>query len=750
MKFLKFFFIAFVYLTFFLNFSFSEPVKNSNILIQGNKKISSDTIIELLDLKNNLADSNELNEYQKKLFKSNFFSSVDISLNNKKILINLIENPIIDYIFIEGIKSDKLLNEIKDELNSKENTLFSESLLNSDLSKITKLLSSRGYFESNVEYQVVKPKSDKVNIFFNIALNKKFSTNKIFFIGDKKIKSSKLLSVITSSPKSLFSFFSSSSTPSSERISYDISLLKKYYLNRGFYNIQIPSGSIEVIDKSSANIIFTIDAGQKFLIKDVNLKDNSNILSNANVLSIQDFLDPVKNRSYNLDFLKKIQNKISKYIDENNINANIAYNIQQLDISNLAISFEINEILKKTYIRNVKIIGNEISEDKVLLNNIYFAEGDIFSNLKISKSIDKLKSTGFFKDVNIKKKNIENSDNIDLEIKVTESPTGEIGAGVGVGTNSTDISFNFKEKNLLGKGLGLNLVASIGTETTSVSASLIDPDFANSGNMLKTSFFVSRYENDTSGYENKTIGSNISTGFEWYEDINLSYGISVDIDDLTPANDASALIKSRGGEFFTNKFFYSAMKDKRDKKFEPESGYTIGFGQDIAYLGSDIPFLSNSFFGSFHNKFNELFVGTIRYKIKSINTFESSKDIKLSDRLFLSSNELRGFKYKSFGPKVENDFVGGNYAYASSFSSTVPNYLPESWNSSSNIFLDVGNLWGSDFTGTTDSDKLRSSVGVGFSWFSPVGPLSITYAEPIQKTATDKLEKFNFKLGGVF
>ena len=416
----------------------------------------------------------------------------------------------------------------------------------------------------------------------------------------------------------------------------------------------------------------------------------------------------------------------------------------------MTIVFNINENSKKTYIRNIVIKGNDLTEEKVLRNNLDFAEGDLLTKLKISKSIDKLKTTGFFKDVKIKQKNVSNSDNVDIDIKIVESPTGEIGAGVGVGSNGSNISFNFKENNLLGKGLGFSMLGSFGTESVSANVSLANPDFANSGNLLKTGFYVSKYENETSGYENKIIGSSVSTGFEWFEDVSLKYGISADIDDLTAEGSASSLIKSRDGQFFTNKFFYSVTEDKRDKKFKSEDGYIFGFGQDIAHLGSDIPYLQNSIFGSFYNKFNDSFIGTIRYKVKSINSFESSKDIKLSDRLFLSDNELRGFKFRSYGPKVDKDYIGGNYSYSTTFSSTVPNFLPESWNSSSSVFLDVGNIWGTDFEVTNEANQMRSSIGLGFSWFSPIGPIAVSYAEPIQKSSSDEIEKFNFKLGGVF
>jgi outer membrane protein insertion porin family len=480
------------------------------------------------------------------------------------------------------------------------------------------------------------------------------------------------------------------------------------------------------------------------------LEDYSNILSKKNILFVKSILNPLENQFYNLELLKNTEAKILRYIDESSINATVTYNIKQVENKNLNITFKISEILKKSYIRNIIIQGNNLTEEKVLLNNIGFAEGDLFTNLKISNAIDNLKDTGYFKNIRVKKNEIKNSDNVDIQIDINESPTGEISAGIGAGTNESSISFNFSEKNLLGQGIGFNLAASLGTGSQSVNFNFTNPDFASSGNSLSSGFFISKYDNKTSGYENKLIGLNASTGFEWYEDVNLNYGIAFDTDSLTAQSDASALVKERDGEYFTNKFFYNVTQDKRDRKINTEDGHTVGFGQGIAHLGSDIPYLNNSFFGAFYNKFSESFIGTIRYKAKSINSFESSKDIKLSDRLFLSENELRGFKYRSYGPKVGDDYIGGNYAIATTFATTVPNYLPESWNSSSSLFLDAGNIWGTDFDVTTEASEMRSSIGVGLSWFSPIGPISLSYAEPIQKSASDKIENFNFKLGGVF
>jgi len=165
-------------------------------------------------------------------------------------------------------------------------------------------------------------------------------------------------------------------------------------------------------------------------------------------------------------------------------------------------------------------------------------------------------------------------------------------------------------------------------------------------------------------------------------------------------------------------------------------------------LISDIPYINNRIFGSYYNEYASNFIGSIKYKFETINGF--SDDIKFSDRLFVSGDNLRGFAARGIGPKLDNDFIGGNYSYFTTISSTVPNGLPEKWNATTNIFLDTANVWGVDDGSTGNSNKIRSSIGAGFSWISPLGPISITYAEPLSKANSDDVEQFNFKIGTAF
>ena len=738
----------------FLNFktAYSEILKNPSIKIIGNKIISKETILNTLGLNNNIEiDTDQLNVYQQKILGTGFFSTVSLELNLNELTIKLKENPIIDYVFIEGLKDDKNIEEqIFKIITLKENTIFSESSLNSNTKKINSFLASLGYFKNSISYEIKQVNNDRVNIFFNVDLNKKFTIKNIFFIGDKKFSSSSLKDVITSTQDSWFSFFSSTNTPSNERVDLDISLLKNFYLNHGYYDVQISSGSIEIINNNSANLIFVINAGQLYKFNEVVVLNESPSLNDSDLKFIKKIVNSLKGNEYRLVDLSNSRNKITDFLYKNNINSEVQYTLRKEVPNIIDVSFEIREIQNKQFVGNIVVEGNDITEESVIRNNLFFAEGDLVSNLNIEKSKDKLKSLGFFKNVSILKEDLKNSQNSNITIKVEENATGEISAGAGVSNSDASISFAIREKNFLGKGINTNANVSFGTEKVIGSIGFSNPDFNETGNTLNNTAFVTSTYYDNAAYKSKSIGDNLSLSYEIFQNINLETGLGISFDSIDTDTTASNLIKSRDGSYLTNKIFYNVNNDQRDRKFQTKNGYTFGFGQSLASFGSDIPYLSNNISGSFYNEFSQDFIGTIKYRVKSINSINNNKDVMLSDRIFLSDSELRGFKHRSVGPMVDNEFIGGNYSYSTNFSTSFPNGLPDKWNTKSSLFFDVANVWGVDFEGPDDSSKIRSSVGIGVSWVSPVGPISFTLAEAISKDSKDEVETFSFQLGGTF
>jgi len=612
---------------------------------------------------------------------------------------------------------------------------------------IKNYLNTLGYLKANVTYVVKNTSSGFVNVFFKIDLNKKFLVKKIFFIGDKKISSSKLFNVVSTTQDSWFNFWSSTNTPSEDRLNYDISLLKSFYLSEGYYDVQIPSASIDLLDEQFANITFSINAGNKFVIDKYVVTNDLSFLKKDDQEYIDNLLKKNSNLIYNNKQVSDLSNKISVYLQNQGVLADVNFISKKITNDKLNVVINIKPITNKKIIKNILVLGNDITDEKVIRNNLLFAEGDIFYDSKLQKSKDLLLSLNLFKEVKIT--HIEENENVKISVSIQEKPTGEISSGVAVGSGGSSLSFIVRENNFLGRGIMLDTSLSLGTNQVIGSVNFSNPDFLDSGNTFSNNSYITKTSYNNAKYDNKTFGNNSSIKYEIYKDVSLENSILVNYDKVDVDAGASRIIASQEGSYLTTKYSYTLNLDKRNKKFQPTDGYTLFFGQGLAFPPSDILSLSNFVGGSFYKEFDENYIGTIKYKIRSINSINND-NVKLSDRLFLTDSDLRGFAFRGVGPKVDGDFIGGNYLYSTTFASTFPNGIPEKYNISNNIFLDLANVWGSDLDGVSETNTLRSSIGVAVSWVSPIGPISFSYAEPISKANSDSIRNFNFKLGGVF
>jgi len=733
---------------FFLIFMAIGPGARANekIIVLNNKRISSETIKSLAPKNFDINDPAQVNDYQKKLFETGFFENVFIKLNNNNINISVLEYPLVNFFNIEGVKNSQTLDQIYKIVKLKENDFFRPFLIKNDIQNVTKYLNRLGYLNPEFSYQIIDIKDGKINLFYKINLNQKFKINRIFFIGDKYFESSKLIDVVFSAEDGWWKFFANNNIPSEEIINIDISKIKNFYLDNGFYDVQVNSSSIKILNDNKVDITYSINAGKKYLIDEIKLTDNSKILNKEDFNFLNKKLFKIKKNYYSRSEITNLFNYINNYFLNANYNIKLNYTVEKNN-DKLFVTFFSNDKIKKQIINKIIISGNSLTEDKTIRASIKFFEGDILNSTKVSESVETLKGKGLFKNVTFDVKENENNNNVDVEIKVEEQPTGEIAAGAGGGTNGFAISGTLKEKNFLGKGVLIDTGVNIGTQKMLGNIYVSHPDFLDTGNKFDFSIFVTENYYDNASYENKQIGVSTGITYEVFDKFFFNPGFGIDFDSVTANSDASTSVKRNEGDFFTSKVYYNATKNTKNRDFQPTSGYVIGFGQSLSFF-SDIPYLNNKIYGSYYDEYKDKFIGSLRYKIENINGFD--KDIKFSDRLFVGSNNLRGFSNRGIGPKIDNDFIGGNYSYYGTISSTFPNGLPDKWNAKTNIFFDTANVWGVDDKSIEDSNKLRSSTGLGLSWISPLGPLSFTYAIPISKESTDDVENFSFTIGSAF
>ena len=723
--------------------------EKSNYEILGNKRISDQTILSIIEFKKNKNYKiDDLNNFQKKLYNTNYFSKVSIKINKNKINIVVEENPIIDFFYINGVVNNKREEFFYENLSLGQNKIFSEALLKKDIENIKANYQDAGFFDVTVDTSISKISGNALNVVINVQRKEKYKINRIYFIGNKKYKSSTLSDVVSSSEKGWWKFLGSTSLVNKNRINFDKNLLKRFYLNNGFYDVQITSSDINFIGSNLADITFSINSGIKYYFSKHELFDEDKNLNEDNIKDLNKIIAKKLQGTFSQKKLDNINKLLNEYLRNKKIEFVTFFNkVNKTGDKKLDVEFRFVKKPRR-YVNLINISGNTITEEKVIRRNLLFSEGDSYLDYKVSKSIDKVKSLKIFKDVKFKTENSGN-EKVDFNIYVEEQPTGSVSAGIGVGSSGSTISSTIVEKNLFGKGIMLDGNASFGTEKVSGNVGLSLPDFMNTGNTFNYNIFATNTDFENSGYESKKIGNGLSTQYNVYEDISLRTGFAIDLDTIDTNDSASSLYKSREGDYLTYKGFYSISNDKRNSKFQPSKGYRVGFGQGLALPGSDITYIENNLDAAIYHSMSDNYIFSLKSGLNAINSI-GDEDIKLSDRKFLRQSKLRGFESYGIGPKDGSDHIGGNYSVYASLSSTIPNPIPDSWNAKSFIFLDAGNVWGVDFDESLDSNKIRSSAGISLEWVSPLGPLSITLAENISKADGDLEESFSFQIGSSF
>ena len=740
----RFIIIFFLILT---NSLFAEIKK---VTVIGNVRVNTSTIESLVDKKIANVDSIYINNLTKKIYDTDFFSDVKISFNQDVLSINVVENPIVNFFYINGIK-DSDLDQVNKIITLKENSIFSSAKLKKDIEATKEFLNASGYYQASINPEVIKVDNNQVNLIINIDKKEISKIKNIYFIGNKFFSNSQLMDVITSSEDGWWKFFSTSAL-SEQRIEYDKQLLKEFYKSKSFYDVQIESAFASVDKNNNFTLTFSINSGKKYKFGDYDLKITGLSLKETDSNEIKNISNKLlKNEFYSPLIINKLSKQVTDFLESKRY-GNFEINVQDSKAGEdkINVIVQLNEG-QKSLINKINIQGNTITEEKVIRDNLILAEGDQINSSKIKKSVDNVKSKQFFSKVDYKIEDSDKKNFKDFNLFVKEQPTGNISAGVGYGTNGGLFEASVNERNFLGQGINLNFTGRLSADVIRGELSYVDPNYINSNKELAASLFSEVDDYKNSGYQNKRAGTRLATKYEIYEDIFFRPNLGVQFDKLEVTGSASSLLRSRQGDFITTSLGYNFLYDQRDSKFNPTSGSVIYFDQNIATLFSDIPTIQTGLGATFYKELlSDKFIGSAKARLANVVAF-NDKDVKLSDRIFASSSDLRGFEQRGVGPVDSGDHIGGNNLATLSLKSTFPNPIPENLRATTFLFLDMGNVWGVDYSNSiSDSSKLRSSTGIALDLMSPIGPLSFTYSIPLSKASSDKEQNFLFNIGSSF
>ena len=745
-NFKKIIFLSLIIFFSIFSFSFAETVKE--IQVKGNERVSDKSIkmFSNIVIGDNI-NNDDLNQILKNIYDSNFFNNVKVNFQNNILTIVVEESALVENVVIKGPKSKTLISDLKKNLKVKSRTSYNEILFLEDKKKITETLKQKGYFFSKVDVMVEKLSDNKINLIYNVEIGDKAKIKKISFIGDKIFKDRKLRSVIVSEEYKFWKFISGKKFLNQNLINLDERLLKNFYLNKGFYNVKINSSFARMLNETEFELIYNIIPNKRIFFNKISL-DLPIDFDQTNFNNLNKLFKNLKGEKYSLFVIEKILKEIDKIIlDEEykTLKTEVSENIFDNKID---LTFSINEG-KKFIVERINIYGNNITQENVIRNQLLIDEGDEFNSILASKSINNIQSLNIFKSVDSKIIDNENNSKT-IDITIEEKATGEIMAGAGFGTDGSSLSFAVKENNYLGRGIKLVSELSVSEETIKGQFNVKNPNFKNSDKSID--FNIQSLETDKltdSGYKTNKTGFGFGTSFEYQDDVFIGLGQDSYYEKIETNSSASTRQRSQAGNYWDTFFNLDLNYDKRNQKYRTTEGFVSSYSVNLPII-SENNSLTNAYIFTIYDELYEDNVTKFSFFAKAASSL-TNDNIKLSERIYLPGSRLRGFVSGGVGPKDGNDFIGGNYATSVNIQTSIPQLLPNVQNMDVSMFLDAGNVWGVDYDSSlNDTNKIRSSIGIGIDWFTLIGPLSASFTHPISKVNTDKTETFKFNLGTTF
>ena len=719
----------------------------NKIQIKNNNRITKETIITFGGIELGKDYSQEqLNDILLDLYSTNFFSDIKFNLQGETLVVTVQERKIVQKIILNGVKAEKTKKSILKNLSIKEKSPYVNFLAQQDIKKINNALNSAGYYFNKVDVLMNDNENETVDLIYNIDLGEKTLIKNIIFTGEKFYKDRKLKNIIVSEESKFWKFISNKKYLNPEQINLDLRLLEKFYLNKGFYNVKIKNSSA-IFNDNYFNLIYNINSGNIYTIRNTKLILPDDF-DEKDFKEVENILIDLKEERYSLNKL----NKVVKQIDQ--ISVSRLYDFIDASIeteiigeNELDISFIVKES-EKFYVKKINVLGNNITEERVIRDMLEVDEGDPFNKLLHAKSLNNLRARNIFQNVKSEIVDTQDGNLKNINITVEEKATGEILVGAGVGSDGGTAAFSVSENNFLGKGVKLSTGLRISEERIRGNFTVTNPNFNYSDKALSTDLFITDTDKLTDfGYKSTDAGFSIGTAFEQYDDLYFRPTFRTSYEELTTNSGASANLKKQEGTYFTTNIGYVLDLDKRNQRFQTTDGFQSKFAQSIPLISENNTFL-NGYQIDTYNSFNDINTSVGLY-LRSVTGL--SDDVRISERINLPRKRLRGFRSGKIGPVDANDHVGGNYAASLNFQSNLPFLFPSFQSVDFNYFIDAANVWGVDYSNAVgDSSHIRSSTGIGLEWFSPIGPFTFTLAQPISKIDTDRTQGFQFNLGTTF
>lgn len=742
----------------FLGATSAQAQTVSRIDISGNARVDDNAIISLVKIGvGQNASSAAISRGRDALYDSGLFSDVSVSRSGSVLQIVVAEHPVISgmrYLGNVRFSDDQLSN----MLQLRPRSVYTNARLDADIQTIRDAYAQSGFSVAAVTADVEAQPDNQVRVTFNVADGDRSGIASISFIGNKAFGDSRLRNEIRTHESNLLSFLTADDNYDKDKTDVDEELLRRFYAQNGYPDMRVISTVADFnVAQNKYYITFTVDEGEEYRFGSISVETSLNGID-VNVLSAQ-----VSTRSGSLFNNTQLQDTVADLslaaVNQGFSFAEARSRVDRDFNSNLInVTYLVDEGAR-VYIERINIYGNTRTRDFVIRRELDFVEGDPFNRALVRKAKTKLDNTGFFKSVNFGAQPGSSDDRVIVNITVEDQATGEFGASIGYSSKDGIIGeLSIVERNFLGRGQYVK--ASVGASDTgrNFNFSFREPYIA--GLRISAGFDVygSRDKEElgvAGSYGKNTTGVRLTSGLPILDDLTLNSYVGFETNSYTDANNDST-VDPVSGKYDKAFVGYSLDFNSLDNRIAPTSGTVASFSQEYAGFGSTADYLRTQIRV---RHYQELFpeadiIGSIKAQAGFVTALNSGGVVVQQEMFFKGQGLVRGFK--QLGPmSAAGVEMGGTTFYGISAEIEMPiPILPRQFGVSTSIWADAGTLYGTEGVASfasSDSGKIRASVGASLIWRSPLGPLRVDFAEIIsQEAASDTTENIQFSISSVF
>lgn len=726
-----------------------------NIVVVGNQRVDASLVESNLAVqRGDPFNPNLLDASLKALFDTRLFDDVAIRRNGNDLVVTVIENPVLNQIAFEGnlrLSDDELDAEVR----LRPRDVFIRSQIQNAVTRILELYRRNGRYAAKVDPKIIELDQNRVDLVFEIEEGPTTTVGGIAFIGNGAFSDTTLRSVIATEEEAFFRFLSNTDTYDPDRLEFDKELLRRHYLERGYAEFSVISAIAELTpDGSEFFITFTLEEGPQYQV------GTTDVISSIRDLPADELRALITNQPATVYNADEVETTIQSMTDRS---GELGYAFARIeprttlnrDTLTIDVVYELSEG-QRVYVERIDISGNVRTLDEVIRREFRLAEGDAYNVALLRRSQQRIRNLGYFDNVEVDTQQGSTADRIVISVQVSERSTGELSFGAGFSTTDGVLGdIRLTERNLLGRGQQVTANFTLSGRRQDVQLSFTEPYFLDRD--LAAGFDVFRTKTDfqsESSFDETSTGGVLRGSYPLTERLRHAVRYTLREDEIENVDDqASVFIQDEEGSRITSSVGQTLTYDRRDTRFLPSEGYVLRLDQELAGLGGDNEFVSQELRGDLYIPIVTDLVLNLGAGVGYI-TGIAGEDVGLANRFFIGGSSLRGFSAGGVGPRDSDtdDALGGNLYYTGTAELRFPLGLPDELRMFGRTFVDAGTLTDIDVDGPTlvDNSNLRVGAGIGLSWLSPLGPLSIDIAQALVKEREDETETFRISFGTRF